>query len=142
MFCRYCGKEINDTAKFCNYCGKENGSNLQAEKIISKKNTEKDGDKKMGMFDKNYEKSIDNIEDDIKKYLSPKDGNTHIILINSMTKSMTNGWECENKYTLQIDGILKKIQDEGYEIVDIKFESMQQPMVGNAFLIRTLIIYK
>ena len=94
----------------------------------------------MGLFDKNIEKSANNSYEEIKKYLKPKDNKKHIIMVNTMSKSITNGWECENKYTLQIDTIIENMQDDGYEIIDIKFDSTQQS-VSNMFLIRTLIIY-
>lgn len=90
----------------------------------------------MGIFDNNYEKSSDKTYEDIKKYLKSKDGKKHIILINSMMKMTTNGWECENKYTIQIDTILEHMQDDGYEILDLKIEHMENS------LLRTLIIYK
>ena len=71
----------------------------------------------MGLFDKNYEKSADNVySSDIKQYCKPKDGKTHILMINSSSKATTNGWECENKYTIQIDNILEMMQDDGYDI--------------------------
>lgn len=95
----------------------------------------------MGLFDKNIEKSANNNYEEIKKYLKPKDNRKHIIMINTMSKSVTNGWECENKYTLQIDTIMENMQNDGYEIIDIKIDSTNQS-VENMFLIRTLIIYK
>ena len=94
----------------------------------------------MGLFDKNIEKSSNNSYEEIKKYLKPKDNKKHIIMVNTMSKSITNGWECENKYTLHIDTIIENMQNDGYEIIDIKFDSTQQS-VSNMFLIRTLIIY-
>ena len=96
----------------------------------------------MGLFDKNIEKSSDNKYEEIKKYLKPKDDKKHIIMVNTMSKSITNGWECENKYTLQIDTIIENMQNDGYEIIDIKFDSTQQQSIANTFLIKTIIIYK
>lgn len=95
----------------------------------------------MGIFDKNYEKASDNLYQNIKQYLKPRNGIKHIIMLNTMSKSITNGLECENKYTIQINGIIEDMQNEGYEILDIKIESIQQS-IANMFLIRTLIIYK
>lgn len=96
----------------------------------------------MGLFDKNYEKSTTDVySSDIKQYLKQKDGKKHIIMINTMSKSTTTGWECENKYTIQIDNIMEMMQNDGYEIVDVKFE-LTQAAIANMALIRTLIIYK
>lgn len=96
----------------------------------------------MGLFDKNYKNTSDNTYEEIRKYLKPKDNKKHVIMINSMSKAITTGWECENKCTIQIDTILENMQNEGYEIVDIKFDSTYQQSISNTFLIRTLIIYK
>ncbi len=95
----------------------------------------------MGLFDKNFEKSTNELYQDIKKYLSPKDGKKHVVLINTTSKLMTNGIECENKYTVQINSVIEEMQQEGYEILDIKLDASQQVM-GNVSLIRTLIEYK
>ena len=96
----------------------------------------------MGLFDKNYEKSTENLYENVKQYLKPKDGMKHIIMLNTMSKSITNGLECENKYTIQINNIMETMQEEGYEIVDVKIDNTTYQAMGNAFLIRTLIIYK
>ena len=96
----------------------------------------------MGIFDKNYEKSSDNLYNDIEKYLKPKDEMKHAIMINTMTKSTTNGLECDNKYTIQINSVIEEMQKAGYEIMDIKIDNTPFQTMGSAFLIRTLIIYK
>lgn len=93
----------------------------------------------MGLFDKNYEKSADGLYEDVKKYLSPKDGKKHIVLINTMTK-VTREVGCENKYTLQVNSIIEEMQKEGYEILDIKIVTGNQ-VVADATLIRTLVTY-
>lgn len=95
----------------------------------------------MGLFDKNFEKSASELYQDIKNYLKPKDGKKHIVLINTTTKMTTNGLECENKYTLQIDGIIEEMQKNNYEIIEVKIDSSQQ-IVANMNLIRTLIMYQ
>lgn len=96
----------------------------------------------MGLFDKNYDKTTENLYENMKLYLKAKDGMKHIIMLNTMSKSITNGLECENKYTIQINNIIETMQREGYEIVDVKIDNTIHQSVGNAFLIRTLIIYK
>lgn len=94
----------------------------------------------MGLFDKNFEKSVNELYQDIKKYLSPKDGKKHVVLINTTSKTLTNGMECDNKYTIQINGVIEEMQQEGYEILNIRMDASQQVM-GNMTLIRTLIEY-
>lgn len=66
----------------------------------------------MGVFDKNYEKSYDDLYENIKSYLGKKNGKKQVILINTTSKSTTNGMDCDNKYTLQINGILEEMQNE------------------------------
>lgn len=95
----------------------------------------------MGIFDKNYEKSADNLYEDVKKYLKPKNGKKNVIMLNTMSKALTNGFECESKYTLQINEIINAMQDDGYEILDIKMDNSLYQTVGNPFIIRTLIMY-
>ena len=96
----------------------------------------------MGLFDKGYEKSTENLYGNIEKYLKPKDGKKHIIMLNTMSKSTTNGLECEDKYTIQIDNIIEKMQSSGYEIIDIKIDNTMFQSMGTAFLIRTSITYR
>lgn len=95
----------------------------------------------MGLFDKNFEKSTNELYKDIKDYLSQKDGNRHVVLINTTSKLTTNGMECDNKYTIQINGVIGEMQREGYDILSVKLDASQQIM-GNMTLIRTLIEYK
>ena len=96
----------------------------------------------MGLFDKNYEKSTEDLYENVKQYLKHKDGMKHVIMLNTMSKSITNGLECENKYTIQNNNIIEAMQVDGYEIIDVKIDNTTYQSMGNAFLIRTLIIYK
>lgn len=96
----------------------------------------------MGLFDKNYEKANENLYENISQYLKPKDGLNHIVMLNTMSKLITNGLECENKYTIQINNIIEEMQRNNYEIVDVKIDNTPFQTMGNSFLIRTLIIYK
>ena len=95
----------------------------------------------MALFDKNFEKAKNELYQDIKEYLSIKDDRKHVVLVNTISKLTTNGMECENKYTIQIDGVLEEMQKDGYEIIDIKIDASNQIMT-NINLIRTLITYK
>lgn len=60
-------------------------------------------------------------------------------MINTMSKSIINGWKCENKYTFQIDTIIENMKNGGYKVIYIKFGFIQQS-VANMFLFRTIII--
>lgn len=73
----------------------------------------------MGLFDKNYEKSANKTYENLKEYLKPKDGKKHIILIHTL---VPNGNMPERIYTIRINEIIEYMQNEGYEITDIKLE--------------------
>ena len=81
--------------------------------------------------------------DNIKASLAPKDGKLHVLMVNSFSKWLNQTFECENKYSGQIDGIVTAMQDDGYEIVDVKFNSIQgQGLTGNMEGFHTLILYR
>lgn len=97
----------------------------------------------MGIFTKNQAVNADNVYKNTKQYLKPKDGFKHILMINSFSKFVNQYFCCDDKYTTQIDEILQRIQNDGYEIVDVKFNVLHgqgifQTMEG----FFTLIIYK
>lgn len=80
---------------------------------------------------------------DVRPNLKEKDGLTHVVMINSFSKWINQNFGCENKYTAQIDKIIVSMQDDGYEIVDIKFNSIQnQGLTGQMEGFHTLITYK
>lgn len=79
----------------------------------------------------------------LKYHLIPSDGKIHVVMINSFSKFLNQNFECEEKYTGQIDGILSLMQDDGYEIIDVKFNSVQnQGLTGQMEGFHTLITYK
>ena len=98
----------------------------------------------MGFFDSSRKDSGAILYDrEIKKYLKPQDGKVHVIMVNSFSKFLNQNFGCESKYTLQIDEILIKMQEDGYEIVDIKFNSLKnQGLLGDMEGFHTLIMYK
>lgn len=53
------------------------------------------------------------------------DGYKHVIMINSFSKFINQVFGCEDKYTTQIDEILVNMQKDGYEIIDVKFNSIE-----------------
>ena len=97
----------------------------------------------MGFFTKNQQQNAEYTYNSIKKFLKEKDGKTHIVMINSFSKWINQVFGCEDKYTTQIDEILIKMQEDNYEIIDVKFNSMQgQGLSGQMEGFHTLITYK
>lgn len=100
----------------------------------------------MGIFTKGQRNIATSVYEDAKKYLKPKDGYTHVVMFNSFSKLNNEIFCCEDKYTTQIDEIVSRMQDDGYEIVDIKVTILQNQ--GSGFFgdsmegYSTLIIYK
>ena len=75
------------------------------------------------MFTKNDEAvAVNNYEKNIKPYLKRKDGRTHIIIF-SKTISTSKDFDCEVRLTLDIDTIISKMQELGYDIIDVKFNT-------------------
>ncbi len=98
----------------------------------------------MGLFN-NVQKatSVSIYESQIKPRLKEKDGFTHIIMVNSFSKWLNQNFGCEDKYTTQIDEILTAMQKDGYEILDVKFNSIQgQGLTKQMEGYHTLITYK
>lgn len=99
----------------------------------------------MNPFSKKNKKSssADVYERTIRPNLKEKDGLVHVVMVNSFSKWLNQNFGCENKYTSQIDEILTSMQNDGYEIVDIKFNSIQnQGITGQMEGFHTLILYK
>lgn len=100
----------------------------------------------MGLFTKGQQNIAKSVYLDAKKYLKPKDGNIHIIMFNSFSKLINEVFCCEDKYTTQLDEILSSMQDDGYEIVDVKINTIKNH--GKGFLgddmegYTTLVLYK
>lgn len=97
----------------------------------------------MGFLNNMQKNMATNVYDDVKKHLSEKDGKKHVVMINSFSKWINQNFGCEDKYTTQIDEIVSDMQNDGYEILDIKFNSIQgQGLSGQMEGFHTLIIYK
>jgi hypothetical protein len=98
----------------------------------------------MGFIKNNQKAVAENIYiKDVKPNLKEKDGLIHVIMLNSFSKWLNQNFGCEDKYTTQIDSILTNMQNDGYEIVDIKFNSLKnQGLTGQMEGYETLIIYK
>ena len=95
----------------------------------------------MGIFDNYSEEPSDKLYEDVKKYLKPRNGKKQVILVTTKTKTSTYKLECDNKYTLEVGKLLEEMQNEGYEILDVKIETLATP--GSSIAVaRTLVIYK
>lgn len=112
MFCKYCGKEIDDTAKFCGNCG----GNLSLMKVEEKQ--EKADDKELERY---------------MRMLRPKDGNRHVLVV-YIYKFMFK--DEEKEVSIKLNKIIEEMQKKQYEILDIKLS------LPNVNQYTTLIIYK
>ena len=97
----------------------------------------------MGLFSSVQQQASVNVYEQTKKFLKAKDGKTHVVMINSFSKWINQVFGCEDKYTTQIDEIISRMQDDGYEIIDVKLNSIQnQGITGQMEGFHTLITYK
>lgn len=98
----------------------------------------------MGFFTNSQKVGAESIyEKKIKPHLKEKDGFKHVVMVNSFSKLANQVFGCEDKYTTQIDTILTAMQNDGYELVDIKFNSLEnQGITKQMEGFNTLIIYK
>lgn len=98
----------------------------------------------MGFLSKSRKQSgADLYEKEVKPQLVERDGNVHIVMINSFSKWINQNFGVESKYTEQIGTIVNHLQQDGYEIVDIKFDSLKnQGIMGDLEGFHTLIMYK
>lgn len=97
----------------------------------------------MGLFTTNQTNTANSVYEETKKYLKEKNGNVHILMINSFSKLGNQVFGCEDKYTTQLNVILDGLQNDEYEIVDVKFNSLVgQGIMGNQEGFNTMILYK
>lgn len=98
----------------------------------------------MGIFNSTQKvMSISIYEKQIKPQLKESNGYTHVLMINSFSKWLNQNFGCEDKYTTQIEEIIAGMQQDGYEIIDIKFNSIPgQGLTKQMEGYHTLITYK
>ncbi|KRL63108.1 hypothetical protein FC23_GL001047 [Lactobacillus psittaci DSM 15354] len=99
----------------------------------------------MGFLSNSRKQSGANLyEKEVKPQLVAQDGKVHIVMINSFSKFLNNlNFGVETKYTEQVGTIINHLQDDGYEIVDIKFDSLKNlGLLGDMEGFHTLIMYK
>lgn len=120
-------KFIDDRMIYC----KENNQNIETKKDITIK------------LDEN--EKLENGYDKIKEFLKAKDGKVHIVMIHSKNKSSYDEFECASNYTNEIDNILSSMQDDGYEIINVKYQTIRDSYglsIPKFEYYRTLIMYK
>lgn len=118
---------IDEWIKFINermiYC-KENNQNIETKQDITIK------------LDEN--EKLEYAYNKIKESLKEKDGKVHIVMIKGRISLPYEELECENKYTNEVDSIVSSMQDDGYEIIDVKYQ-----LIGDTSIrYSTLIMYK
>ena len=97
----------------------------------------------MGLFTTAQKDIANSVYEKAKKYIEKKDGNIHILMINSFSKLANQLFECDDKYTTQLNTIITGLQNDGYKIIDIKFNSlMNQGITGQTEGFHTLIMYQ
>lgn len=88
----------------------------------------------MSIFDQRIKQGIDNYKENLK----PKNGNTHIMLIETI---VDNEYKQKQEYMTKINDFLDYMQENSYEIIDIKLNiSAERSMKG--YIYETMIIYK
>ncbi|RHW48268.1 hypothetical protein DS832_01505 [Bombilactobacillus bombi] len=96
------------------------------------------------MFKKSQLNSAQTIyEKEVIPNLKPHDGAIHVIMINSFSKFVNQNFGVETKYTNQLGYIIDRMQYEGYQVLDVKFDSLKgQGISGTMEGFHTLIMYK
>lgn len=75
--------------------------------------------------------------------IKPKDGQIHAMLVDSFSGIGEGSvMQIEEKYSNQINEFLAKLQNDGYEIVDVKFFSEPYKGFSADSKYQTLILYK
>ncbi len=121
--------------------GNDDDKNTKKEEKLQKRES-KIAEKQTNKHE-SYENAGSLVYSTLKYHLAPKDGKIHVVMINSFSKWINQVFQCEEKYTGQIDGILSLMQDDGYEIIDVKFNSLQgQGITGQMEGFHTLVTYK
>lgn len=96
----------------------------------------------MGLFSESQRSSAEVTYSSVRKFLKAKDGRKHVVMLNSFGKWGNQNLQCEDKYTTQVDEIVTAMQHDGFNIIDIKFNSTpNQGLSGNTVSFHTLIIY-
>lgn len=98
----------------------------------------------MGFFDNSNKTAADSVYTrEVQKYLAEKDNKKHVLMVTSFSKFLNQSFGVETQYTNQIDLILSRMQDDGYEILDVTHTTLQgQGIFGSKEGFHSLITYK
>jgi len=98
----------------------------------------------MGLFSNGRKNSGAQLyTDSVKTNLVEQDGHTHVLMITSFSKFLNQNFDVETKYTEQLNPILTGMQEDGYEIIDIKFNTMNnEGLTGDSTQFQTMVLYK
>lgn len=128
MFCGNCGAEVKESASFCPECGAAAKNTLPNRKGFAKMRAQA---------------AADVYETEVLPYLAPSDGLIHAIMVTSFSKWLNQSFGVEKKYTVQLDEILTRMQQDGCEIVDVKITILQnQGLTGHMEGFHTIILYR
>ena len=96
----------------------------------------------MALFEKTQQDNAATVYEKLSAELK-KDGLVHVAMINSFSKWLNQVFGPESKYINNIDTILTLMQQDGFTIMDVKFNSMQnQGVTGTMEGYHTLIVYR
>lgn len=93
----------------------------------------------MGLFSKDEEVSA---YERVRLNLAEKDGNTHVVMINTYHTWTTTILHCNEGYTADIDSILQGMQSDGFEIINVQHASMSNGTGLGVVTITSLITYR
>lgn len=97
----------------------------------------------MAIFTNRQKNTAITVYEKMKPYIAEKDGKVHVIMINSFSKMLNQGFVCDDKYTTEIDTLLSAMQDDGYEIVDVKLNTIvNHGVMGQMEGYITLVTYR
>lgn len=79
----------------------------------------------------------------IESLLAPKDGKLHVLMLNTFGSLSTSRASApDEKYTVVADHVLGYIQDQGREIVDIRFNDDYGVGLSGGISYHTLVVYR
>ena len=88
----------------------------------------------MSIFNQKIKQGIEIYKEDLK----PKNGNTHILLIETI---VAYEYKQKKEYMSKINDFLDYMQENNYEIIDIKFHIDDDNTISGC-LYETMILYK
>lgn len=81
--------------------------------------------------------------EEIVPYLHEKDGYRHILLLTGFAKMTSKPFECEEKFTLQLDDFITHMQKNDYELLDVKVSPIgNSNVLGTASGYSVCIVYR